>query len=217
MGMQGMCTTLAVMHEGKLIQIRPRHQHDNSPIFLTSFGYSEATMNAFWQPGRQVEIEGWKTFPEHKRRKTHPEDVFLINHEGALLQDDALTPSELVALVAPFTFPTIEALYPFMDTQQNGKGFVPGNSVNPRSVGYIVCRVALQEEQGKVFGSVRDSTGQVFLCSFKDERLLAQIRSGAVRIGQRYDNVLVRFSLAEAIDVYGSMKCFLLLSSIVNP
>ena len=218
MGGSAICTNIAVNVDGKHRQLRARIA-PNRPIIISHFGYSAKNMNAYWQPGRTVTIDGFTEMPADLRRSTHPEDVYIVNPGAAEMKSALYMGEGLIEVVLPFTYPSFRRLYPNLRKQTtNEKGWMDPAVENSRSVGYVWCDVCVlpSEANGKQFVRVTDASGYTFVCSLKDEALAERIRSRAILPGRRFENVLVRFSLSDRLEIPEvGERCYVMVSHVV--
>lgn len=218
MGGPAICTNIAVTVDGASRQLRVR-MPPNRPIAITYFGYGVEDMNMYWQPGRVVTINGFNEMPSGLRRRTHPEDAYILN-PGATVIENALYLGEgLIEVALPYTYPTFRRLYPNLRKQTtNEKGWMDPAVENSQSVGYVWCdvRVLPFEANAKQFVRVTDASGYTFVCSLKDEALAERIRSRAILPGHRFENVLVRFSLADRLEIPEvGERCYVMVSHVL--
>lgn len=214
------CTNVAVGSGASLRQRRLRLP-PNRPVTYHTFPFPAALAHTHWQPGRLVHVGFAGDVPPEHRRVTHPEDA-LFDPLTVRVSDRMLSAPELMEFVAPITFGTVQDLYPGA-LRENGKLFFHAGTPLGMSVGYVRCRsVEVYPYYEKLNARVVDAQGDTFEMSVNDAALIQKVKAGQARSAARYQDVLIRCSIADAypgtdLRPYDPPRCYLMLSAILHP
>lgn len=203
------CTTVAVEEDGQWKQIRMLVYGRQPTAQL--FGLTPDHAAWAWIPGKMVSFNYSTT--KRTPRPTHPEDRDVVA-ESVMLRGDA-PGDKYRAAVRSFTYNSLRELFPFL-LQQGLKCFSV-SSEHPRSLGYArVHKIAMDTRSSKPAIMVWATRSDKFHVPVVDQALVRRFGAGEFEHGEEFDNILVRFSLANPWDQYDPPRCYLMCSHIIG-
>ena len=224
MGARGFCTEILARDpkSGRLFQLRPRLP-PNDNLLIDSFGYDEQTMSRYWVPGVGVGFAGLQRVELRHRRPTHPEDVNYVRGTKVQFYTGKIGAVQMCELAAPFTAASVRTLFPTIVRPANARAYVVAGAVLGSSAGYVRCKFLnfiegynRTKQQNEMKAHIIDATDTSYDVFIKDEVLLAEIKAGRIQSGWLVTNPFLRLALAGPILVQDEMRCYLMLSHLVQ-
>ena len=213
MGEKTICTTVLTDFNTDHPRQCRLHMPPNDHLAINYMALGSNVMNEYWHPGRLVGVDLWKVDGRHKRQ-THPEDIIVMPPPA--VYDEVFSVRDLAQLVSPFTYNSVEELFPDIE-HYGGSWFVRPGKELPISIGYVVCQniIFISGPQLKNYRvELTDMSGKTYNVSLKDEELMAKLRRNQLLKNLAGENLLARCALSRPWKKPGSdeLLCYMMVS-----